>query len=106
MGEAQTPHFYDFWIFEPVTFLSLATPGHLNKIKKKPWNCFYMYYFINVEFGETQHVDIFRKDGHRKLMKVRLMESPKSWICISYLSKIMKWKLGNMYQISFKNIKH
>ena len=40
MGEAQTHHFYDFRIFEPVTkpqnqhYLSLETPGHLNKIKK------------------------------------------------------------------------
>ena len=36
MGEAQSPHFYDFGIFEPVTktqnqlFLPLETPGHLN----------------------------------------------------------------------------
>ena len=37
MGEAQTPHFYDFGIFEPVTkpqnqhHLSLEAPGHLKK---------------------------------------------------------------------------
>ena len=44
MGEAQTPHFYDFGIFEPVTkpqnqhHLSLETPGHLTKTKKQLWN--------------------------------------------------------------------
>ena len=42
MGEAQTPHFYDFGIFEPVTkpqnqlFLSLQTPGHLKESRKIP----------------------------------------------------------------------
>jgi hypothetical protein len=46
MGEAQTPHFYDFGIFEPVTklqnqhALSLEAPGHLKKIKKNHWNDF------------------------------------------------------------------
>ena len=49
MGEAQTPHFYDFGIFEPVTkpqnqqCLSLGTPGHLKTIKKNPWNIFKEY---------------------------------------------------------------
>ena len=44
MGEAQTPHFHDFGIFEPVTkpqnqyYLSLETPGHLKQIKKNTWN--------------------------------------------------------------------
>ena len=44
MGEAQTHHFDDFCIFEPVTkphnqhYLSLEAPGHLNKIKTNPWN--------------------------------------------------------------------
>ena len=42
MGEAQTPHFYDFGIFEPVTkpqnqlCLSLEPPGHLTKSRKNP----------------------------------------------------------------------
>ena len=54
MGEAQTPHFYDFGILEPVTkpqnqyYLSLETPGHLNKIKKSPWNIFGYIMFVNV----------------------------------------------------------
>ena len=39
MREAQTPHFYDFEIFEPVAkpqnqlSLSLETPGHLKSLK-------------------------------------------------------------------------
>ena len=52
MGEAQTPHFYDFGIFEPVAkpqnqhYLSLETPGHLKKIKIKPWNIFKHVLFL------------------------------------------------------------
>ena len=42
MGETRTPHLYGFGFFESVTkpqnqqFLSLVTPGHLNKIKNSP----------------------------------------------------------------------
>ena len=41
--------FHDLWIFEPVAkpqnqhYLSLETPRHVNKIKKKPWNDFDKY---------------------------------------------------------------
>ena len=59
MGETQTPHFYDFWIFEPVTkpqnqqFLSLETPGHLKQIKKTPGTffkyCFYKCHFLEMK---------------------------------------------------------
>ena len=34
------------------------------------------------------------------------IRSTKAWILISYLSKNMKWKVGNMYKISSGNIKH
>ena len=40
MGEARTPHFYEFGISEPVTmpknqhYLFLETPGHIKKIQK------------------------------------------------------------------------
>ena len=89
MGGAQTPHFYDFRIFEPVSkpqnqfFLSLETAGHLKQIKKKPWNILNTI-FINVEILETHKFDMFRKGGRRKIMKIRLR---KHWICISHLSK-------------------
>ena len=49
MGETQTPHFHDFWIFEPViTFqnqfiLSLEVPGHLTNINNI-WGRFRKYY--------------------------------------------------------------
>ena len=102
MGEAQTPHFYDFQTFEPVTrpqnqvFLSLETPGSLKRITKSPWNISKNIICINVKVLETRNVDIVRKDGHRKMVKIRLIQSQKSWICISYLSKNMKWKFANM----------
>ena len=54
MGEAQTPHFYDFGIFEPVTkpqnqhYLSLETPGYSKKINKNPWYLFRKYYFYKI----------------------------------------------------------
>ena len=64
------------------------------------------YYFSYLNFLETQHVDISRKDGHRKMMKVQVNKSPKSWICISCLSKNMKWKFGNMYQIYVDPTRH
>ena len=42
MGEPEIPHFYDLGIFGRVQtpqhqyYLSLETPGHLNKMKKNP----------------------------------------------------------------------
>ena len=95
MGETKTPQLYDFGIFEPVTkpqnqlFLSLGTPGHLNKIKKHPWNIFEKYYLINVIFLETEYFYIFGKDGHRTLMKIRLITFQEAWIWDQYLSKSM-----------------
>ena len=53
MGEAQTPHYYDFGIFEPVTkpqnqhYLSLETPGYLKQIKKNPGTFSKHIMFVN-----------------------------------------------------------
>ena len=91
MGEPKNPHLFDFGISQPVTkpqnqlFLSLETPGYLKRIKKIPWNIFETITFVNIGILENQHFDIFRKNGHRQMMKIRVKESPKSWICISYL---------------------
>ena len=43
--------------------------------------------FINVEMLKSRNFDIYRKEGHRQMMKIRLIKSQKSWICMSYLSK-------------------
>ena len=46
MGEPQTPHVYDFGIFERAPkpqnklFLSLETPGYLKEITKTHWSIF------------------------------------------------------------------
>ena len=34
--------------------------------------------FIKVEFVETRKLDMFRKDGHRKRMKIRQIKSRKN----------------------------
>ena len=82
MGETKTPPFYDFWIWgrvpEPQNqlFLSLETPGHLQKIKKNHWNLFQRIVFINLlNLSEIQFVDDIRKDGHRIIPKIRLIKS-------------------------------
>ena len=77
MGETKTPHFYDFWIFEPVTkpqnqlFLSLEAPGH-----QKTQNAEHTFY--ESRNFETRNFDIFRQEGHRQMMKIRLKKSSKS----------------------------
>ena len=81
MGEAQTPRFYDLGIFEPVTkpqnqlFLSLETPGHLNKIKKITGTFEKTIIFINLKMVEIQNSDNFGKDGRRQIPKIRVIKS-------------------------------
>ena len=64
MGEAQTPHFYDFGIFEPVTKppnqhdLSLETPGHF-KTNQENTCLFWKYYFYKFQKMETRVFDLF-----------------------------------------------
>ena len=52
--------------------------------------------FVNLGIWENHASDNFRKDGHQEMIKARAKQSPKAWICISYLSKNMKWKFGKM----------
>ena len=73
MGEAQTPDFYDFGIFEPVTkpqnqhCLSLDTPGHSKEIKKNPGTFWKTKYFYEMsEFGNPKMLTIFEKTGADK----------------------------------------
>ena len=56
MGGPQTPHFYDFGLF-----LSLETPGHQNKIKKKPTYVRKTYYFCISQNGGTPNFRHFSK---------------------------------------------
>ena len=77
MGETKTPHFYDFGIFEPVTkpqnqlFLSLETPGHLKQFRQIPKHVTNKYMLANLKHFKVPYFDILRKDGHRKMMKIR-----------------------------------
>ena len=85
MGEAQTPHFYDFGILNrhqaptPSLFIfgDTRTP---QKNQEKSLGNLKNSISINANIWETQSFDIVRKDGHRKMMKIRLIKSPKSWI--------------------------
>ena len=52
--------------------------------------------FVNLNISEIHIFDNFRKDGHRKMMKIRLIKSWNSWIRHQYLSN-MKWKFDNSY---------
>ena len=71
MGEAQTPHFYDFGIFEPVAkpenqlFLSSETPGHLKLIKRNPLDISILF-FINVKLWKPICLTFFEKTGTGK----------------------------------------
>ena len=46
--------------------------------------------FGNLRIMKNQLFDIFRKDGHRNMMKIRPRISGKSWIWDQYLSENMK----------------
>ena len=76
MGETKTHHFYDFWIFEPVTkpqnqyYLSLQTPGHLKKIMGNLQHFRGIYVFINLWILKLQHFNMFRKVGHRQIREI------------------------------------
>ena len=60
---------------------------------------------INFEMLEIQDFDDVGKNRRRKMMKIHLVKSRKSCIWYQYLSTNMKWKFGNMEQISSKSIK-
>ena len=89
--EGQNSKLHDLWIFEPATKpqnqhdLSLETPGHLTKIKKKPGTCLNNLIFVNIGISLLKTVEsihivfpdfeyvIFIKmceDGDRKMMKI------------------------------------
>ena len=63
MGEPQTPHFYDFGTFGHVQgsqnqrFLSLETPGYLERDKKIPGTCLKHIIFANLKGVKNQNVD-------------------------------------------------
>ena len=85
MGEAQTPHFYDFGIFEPVTkpqnqlVLSLETPGYLTKSINSLEHLKNII-FVNLRILGIQVSVIFRKDWRRQIPPIRLIKTLKSWI--------------------------
>ena len=90
-------------------FMDLNVPKYSEKYKKHYGNMFGKYHFYKSEdhfvlrkclfyfglwnFGYLMFIK-FCEDGDREMMKIPVNDSSKSWICISYLLKTMKWKFG------------
>ena len=89
MGQPKTPHFYDFGTFErvPEPQNQVFLFWRHQDIKKRQKLYRLKQFFTNIETLETQYVDNFGKDGHRKMMKIRLDNYWQSWIWDKYLSK-------------------
>ena len=105
LGGPQTPHFYDFGTFERVPssqdnmscFREARTfkTGHINKNEEEAPNIFNLIILRNLKMLKIKNVDNFQKDGHRTIMKTRLIKSRKSWIWDQYLPENMRWTFGN-----------
>ena len=73
----QTPYFYDFWTFECV----LSSPNHFffwwpqdtSISSRKSQIIFDTIICCKYENAENSCFDPFRKDGHRSIMKIRLI---------------------------------
>ena len=94
MEEAQTPHFYDLWIFEPITkpqnqlFLSLETQGHLKQIQKTPGRVLHIR-FTNLNSMQNT-LKIYEKMGtcwkrmifgNMRIKKTNIFESARVVCC-------------------------
>ena len=68
MGEHKNHHFYDF---EPQNqlFLSLETPGHLNKSSKIPGTFLKYIIFVNIMFRSSNILTISEEMGTDKLLR-------------------------------------
>ena len=95
--DPQTPHFYDFGIFERVPssqkqlFVSFETPRRLTKIKTNPRICLKTYYVDKYQNLGNRCFDNIGRDGRRKMMK----------ICLKKL-KILGYEI-NIYQQKTRN---
>ena len=95
------PCFLDFW-----------TPGNpyiwilfyeiTSKSISKYMDTFEKYYFCI--YG-LPFLSFNEQDGHRRMMKIRLIKFPKSWIWDQYLSKGMNGILLTWYQYLLRNTK-
>ena len=76
MGEPETPHFYDFGICGRVQtpqhqlFLSLQTPGHLNKTRTHPQLWKYII-LVNIKTMDIRNFDIVGECGRLTNLTVR-----------------------------------
>ena len=72
-------------------FIRFILPKYFKKYMKNHGNILEKGYFPYLNFSEFQTFDIFRKDGHRTMMKIRRRTSWTSWIWDQYLRENMKW---------------
>ena len=104
MGEPKTPHFYDFGTFERVPepqnhlFSFLETAGYIKKSKKNPGTCSKNIVFANLKILEIKRFVNFGKDSHRKILKIRLINSWTSWTWDQDPFKIMWIGVCNVLQ--------
>ena len=95
MGEPKNPHVHDVGTFGRVPgtqnkyYLSLETPGHLNKSKKTQIN--QNLFFRKINILEIRNLEN-GKDVRRQIPTIRLIISCTSWMWDQYLPENMKWE--------------
>ena len=57
-----------------------------------------MLFYTSQNAGNPKNVN-FGKDGRQTMVKIRLINSWKSWLWDQYLSKDMKWKFGKSLKL-------
>ena len=110
MGELQIPHFNELFFFGRFqtvpnqSNLFMETLGYLKN--KKSLGIFSNMIFINLKVSEIHVFDIFREDGHREILPIRLIKSWKSWIWDQYLPENMEWQFGKISKPRKKTTKN
>ena len=84
MGEPETHHFYDFGTFghgpEPHTnYFDLGRHKDTKKQSRESLEHFQAFFIMLISL-DIHVFDQLRKDGHRQMMKSRLIKSQKSWM--------------------------
>ena len=86
--------FHDFWIFGPVgsRIYGFEYTKLLYKVSEEIWEPLSKHtIFINVNILEIQHVDMFRKEGHRKKIRVTQISKILDMYCIAKKHEMDIW---------------
>ena len=96
MGGTQTPHFYDFWIFDvsnssKTNHFYLWRPQDTSKsLRKNTKSNLEIIIQIHFIFLKSNTLTMFEMTGAKQKPTILLIKSCKAWIWDQYLSKIMK----------------